>query len=961
MPGRKLFIVALLAGWWLGCSASSAVYGIEAKASSGDPTQHDAAYDVVIYGGTAAGVVAAIQADAMGLRTALVSPDRHLGGMTSGGLGWTDSKNGAAIGGLARQFFHRVWQYYQQPETWSRSERADYAWRMIAQPGRAVDDEREVMWTFEPHAAEAVFDRWLAESGVDVFRDEWLDREAGVSVRDGRIETIRTLSGRTFAGRMFIDATYEGDLMAAAGVSHRIGRDAASEFNERLNGIRFEQPGARYFKDDAFVGIDPYVNPGEAGSGFIVGVEGELPAEERFGERDSRLQSFNYRLCLTTEPDNRIPIERPTDYHEADYELLLRLYEAGHRSGFTTHELPNRKTDSNSLGVMSFDFVGGNQSIVQDWNYTEASYEVRRRIAAAHRDYQLGLLWTIMNHPRVPEEERRKWSRYGLTADEFRDTENWPHQLYVREARRLQGLATMTQHHVQMKPGFEVTDSIGLGSYSLDSHDVRRLVIDGQIRSEGGFYEYWDKPYPIAYGSIVPRRGEVQNLLVPVTLSATHAAFGSIRMEPTYMILGQSAATAAGLAISEGLAVQEVPYALLRERLATDGQMLEFSATREEPADARGRFETWGAETLAAIHRDLWMAERGLYAERRIRDGEQLEPAFTWGVGVQLSALTAATRVDPATYQGELTAYIDAVEPYWVEHNGVGGYDVLPVRTAVDRYYDDNAWLVLALVEAHRLTGEEKYLLRAAQTQRFVLSGEDESLGGGIYWRENVRESKNTCGNAPAIVGALLLYQETEDADHLAAAKRLYEWTRSQLQDEGDGLYWDNVRIDGRVDRRKYTYNSAVMLRANVLLYEITGEAKYRDKAKRMAESAAQHWIDPDSGAVRDSGRFAHMLLEALLEVDRVTDENRWLPTVEKSLEYVHEHIRDRDGRYGSRWDRQPRRRQRSHQLLDQAGVARAYFAAAHAVRLRAEAAKATNAVEQNKAAAPASGTAAPP
>lgn len=540
-------------------------------------------YDVVVYGGTAAGVIAAIQTSRMGRKAVLVSPDKHLGGLTSSGLGWTDSKDGRAIGGLAREFYRRIWQHYNRPAAWTRTNRAEYARRTLAQPGRAVDDVNKVMWTFEPHVAEAVFERWLASSRVDVHRDEWLDRESGVEVQDQRIQRIHTQSGRAYAARVFIDATYEGDLMAAARVTYRVGRDAVAEYDEPLNGIRFKDTGDRLSKNDIRGRIDPYVKPGDPSSGFLPGIEGEMPRHERGGDGDTRLQSFNYRLCLTTLTDNRLPIGRPADYNEADYELLFRLYEAASPtaspSGFTTQEMPNGKTDSNNAGSMSFDYVGGNYSIEGGWNYSEAGYDQRRRIAQAHRDYQMGLLWTIMNHPRVPADERGRWSRYGLAADEFRDNGNWPYQLYVREARRMRGLTTMTQHHVQRKSGYFVTDSIGMGSYSLDSHHVRRVVIEGQVRSEGGFYERLEGPFPISYGSIVPRREEIQNLLVPVTLSATHAAFGSIRMEPTYMILGQSAATAAVFAIQSRTAVQDLSYGVLRRRLLADGQVLGPPAT----------------------------------------------------------------------------------------------------------------------------------------------------------------------------------------------------------------------------------------------------------------------------------------------------------------------------------------------------------------------------------------------
>jgi len=530
-------------------------------------------YDVVVYGGTPAAITAALQAARLGARTALVSPDTHLGGMTANGLGWTDSKDGRAIGGLAREFYHRIWQHYRAPAAWPRGDRSLYA-GISAQPGPAIDDAQQVMWCFEPKVAEQVFERWLAESTVEIFRDEWLERNGGVTVSDRRIRRIRMLSGRVFQAEVFIDATYEGDLMAAAGVSYRIGRDRAAEHGEPLNGIYFEDATARYYKDGQYEGISPYRVPGDPRSGLIAGIEGEFLHAEKPGDSDRRLQSFNYRLCLTDRPDNQVSVTRPADYREADYELLLRLYESGHSSGFSTQAMPNGKTDSNNEGLMSLDFVGGNFSAAHGWNYSESDYATRRKIVEDHRRYAQGLLWTIMHHPRVPKAARIRWSRYGLAADEFADNGHWPRQLYVREARRLNGLNTVTQHHVENKPGYETTDSIGLGSYSLDSHAVRRVVVDGRIRTEGQFYVWKDTPYPISYGAIVPRPDDIRNLLVPVTLSATHAAFGSIRMEPTYMILGQSAGAAAVLAAQRNQAVQEIPYAELRRQLVKDGQRL---------------------------------------------------------------------------------------------------------------------------------------------------------------------------------------------------------------------------------------------------------------------------------------------------------------------------------------------------------------------------------------------------
>jgi hypothetical protein len=526
-------------------------------------------YDLVIYGGTCAGVTAAIAADRMGLRTILVSPDDNLGGLTSNGLGWTDSKDEKAIGGLSREFFHRIWKHYREPAAWTRTNRDEYAARVHAQPGKTIDDDKQVMWTFEPKVAEQVFDQMLAETKVTVLRDEWLDRSSGgVEVSNGRIAAIRMLSGKVIRGAMFIDATYEGDLMAAAGVTHRIGRDANAEFGETLNGIFFKTPGMTYNSNDKWAAIDPYVVPGDPKSGFVAGIEGELPAGQKLGDADDRLQSFNYRLCMSAVPENRIAIDKPAGYDEKQYELMLRAYEAGHDSGFSTQEMPNGKTDSNNTGMVSFDFIGGSAG------YSEGSYEQRKQITANHQAYQRGLLWTLMNHPRVPEAKRREWAKWGLAADEFTDNGGWPKQIYVREARRMVGEMVMTEHHVKLAAGYAIDDSIGQGSYSLDSHGIRRVVVNGKILVEGGFYVWHDKPYPISYRAIVPKRNEIQNLLVPVTLSATHAAFGSIRMEPTYMILGHSAAVAASLAIRGKTSVQDVQYERLKRELIEQKQVL---------------------------------------------------------------------------------------------------------------------------------------------------------------------------------------------------------------------------------------------------------------------------------------------------------------------------------------------------------------------------------------------------
>lgn len=366
----------------------------------------------------------------------------------------------------------------------------------------------------------------------------------------------------------------------------------------------------------------------------------------------------------------------------------------------------------------------------------------------------------------------------------------------------------------------------------------------------------------------------------------------------------------------------------MRALLLISGFLLTPGCAQDD-AQVAAQLRRWGDETLAAIRRDFRIPESGLYAERIGEGNDPRQPAFMWGCGVQLSALAAAGRLDPGTYKDELDDFIERLDSYWHVTADRGGYDVQPRQRSSDRYYDDNAWIVLALVDAYDATGRPNYLDRAAAAQRFVMSGEDDRLGGGLYWRENERESKHTCANAPGIVGALLLYQRTGEPAHLQNARRLFDWTRSHLQDPEDGLFWDAIRLDGTVDRRKFTYNSAVMIRANCLMYEITKERPYLDEAVRISRAAIKHWVDPISGAVRDAGHFAHMLLEALLEVGRRTGEPGWRDTVMRSVRFVHDELRDADGRYPNRWHLDARRGRRGFQLLDQASVARLYFAAA--------------------------------
>lgn len=517
--------------------------------------------DVVVYGATSAGVMAAVQAARMGADVVLVGPETHVGGMTSSGLGWTDSGKKHVIGGLAREFYHRIWRHYQRPDAWKWQAFEDHLTNSRA--ARGVDDDTETMWNFEPHVAEAVFGEFLAEHDVLVKRDEWLDRDNGVERAGNRIRSIRMLSGNVYRGRMFIDATYEGDLMAAAGVSYHVGREANDVYGETWNGV---QVGVLHHRHWFMEPVDPYVVPGDPSSGLLPRISGAPPGEK--GEGDHRVQAYCYRMCLTDHPENRVPFPKPDGYDPSQYELLVRVFESGWREAFDKFDpVPNRKTDTNNHGPFSTDHIGMN------YDYPEASYARRKEILEEHTGYQQGLMYFLANDPRVPDDVRIPMSKWGLAQDEFADNNHWPYQIYVREARRMVGAYVMTEHHILGTR--DVPEPVGMGSYVMDSHNVQRYVKpDGYVQNEGDIGVSVEKPYGIAYGAITPKQDECANLLVPVALSTSHIAYGSIRMEPVFMILGQSAATAAVMAMEEGVAVQEVEYKDLRERSEADGQVL---------------------------------------------------------------------------------------------------------------------------------------------------------------------------------------------------------------------------------------------------------------------------------------------------------------------------------------------------------------------------------------------------
>ncbi|WP_286766438.1 MULTISPECIES: FAD-dependent oxidoreductase [Rhodopirellula] len=539
-----------------------AVWSVPTRAADPEPV------DLVVYGGTSAGIAAAVQAHRMGKTVIVIEPSQRVGGLTTGGLGQTDIGNKAAIGGIAREFYEDVAEYYQDPAAWKFQRSDEY--RGGGQSKTAAGEA--AMWTFEPSAALSIYEDWIERDGIRVDYGKRLDRSAVTMTRSlpARIIAIRMESGETYRARMFIDATYEGDLMAAAGVSYTVGREANSQYGETLNGVQTKMAIHHQLRK----GIDPYVVPGDASSGLLPHIDPEGPGEE--GGADHRVQAYCFRMCLTDHPQNRIPFEKPDGYQPLWYELMLRNYEAGEDAApWINSSMPNRKTDTNNRLGFSTDFIG------QNYDYPEASYEEREKIVAEHLLYQQGLMWTLANHPRVPENVRKQVSRWGMCKDEFVEGNGWQDQLYIREARRMVGEYVMTQKNCQ---GLPVEDPIGLAAYTMDSHNQQRYVDEnGHVRNEGDVQVGGFPPYGISYRSLVPKRREVSNLLVPVCLSATHIAFGSIRMEPVFMVLGQTTATAAAIAIDDQVAVQNVDYERLANRLLEDKQVLAYTGPEAKP------------------------------------------------------------------------------------------------------------------------------------------------------------------------------------------------------------------------------------------------------------------------------------------------------------------------------------------------------------------------------------------
>jgi hypothetical protein len=508
-------------------------------------------FDVVVYGGAAGGVIAAVAAAREGLKTALLAPGGHLGGMVSGGLGWTDYGRKAVIGGYALEFYHRVGRHYQMP--------------LYGQ---------DAAWLPEPHVAEDILRSMVKEAGVALFEHARLREANGVRKDGARVAAIATEAGDQFTAKVFIDSSYEGDLMARAGVTYTVGREASSQYGESLAGVRERTPYHQFPVDVAAY---------DAAGKLLPEISARrLPAP---GSADRAVQAYNFRMCFTDAAANRAPFAKPAGYDPARYELLARLIRARTQaegrvpaldSLMKIDRIPNGKTDVNNNGAFSTDYIGGS------WNYPDASYAERARIWQAHKDYQAGLFYFLANDARVPEALRQEMNRWGLCKDEFTDTDNWPHQLYIREARRMVGEYVVIQKDLQTertKP-----DAIGMGSYNSDSHNVERIAgPDGNVRNEGDM-QVGVQPYQIPYRVMLPKRSEAVNLLVPVAFSASHVAYSSIRMEPQYMILGHAAGVAARLAIASGKPVQEIDVGALAATLRKQGAVLEYAPSAQAPA-----------------------------------------------------------------------------------------------------------------------------------------------------------------------------------------------------------------------------------------------------------------------------------------------------------------------------------------------------------------------------------------
>lgn len=640
--------------------------------------------DVVVYGGTSGGVIAAVEAARLGKKVILIEPGKVLGGMSSGGLGWTDNGSTETIGGLSREFYQRVYRFYQKPENWRWQKREDYlTWlpKIWGVDGPRME-EIKAQFIFEPRAAKAVFDDLVREAGVQVVYGERLDLKRGVRKDGANIASITMESGRVFAAKVFIDGSYEGDLMARAGVKYIVGREPNSLYGETLN-------GAFPFTPAPFPKISPYVVPGDPKSGLLPRVEPKPPGPK--GSGDHRVQAYNFRVCLTDIPENRVPIAKPANYNPLDYELLARhiatmqnvrpgprkhaaigLRGNGGDLGINFELVPNRKTDSNCGSEFGTDMFGASY----DW--PEADYAKRDQIFEQHKTYTLGLLWFLGNDPRLPAEVRAEMQRWGLPKDEFADSGHFPHQMYVREARRMISDYVVTEHDAYARS--IAADSVALASYPLDSHGVTLYVDEnGVLHRERGFFVGGTKPFPISYKALRPRAGECDNLLVLSCLSASHAAYGSVRMEPVFMMLGHAAGAAASLAVDRNVTVQNVPYPVLRERLLAEKQILDreaprptaASATKAKPEPAVPADEKLARNLKVLVERKL-IASPDYFLANAVKgkqcDGEQVAALFV-AMAKAIQPVSDANQAIPVLIEQRLFSS----KEYWVPRAVPGG------------------------------------------------------------------------------------------------------------------------------------------------------------------------------------------------------------------------------------------------------------------------------------------------
>lgn len=516
--------------------------------------------DLCIYGGTSAGVIAAVQAASMGRKVLLVEAGRHLGGMSVEGLGGTDIdnqpfQNSPAVGGLALEFYRRISAHY------GRSQKFE---AMLA-----ARDKDTSLWRFEPHVAESVWDAWVRESGITVLLGHRLKETRGVTKDGTRIMALHFENGAEARAKLFIDATYEGDLLAFAGVGFTVGREGNAKYGETNNGVRTDTTHKQHDRP-----IDPYRTPGDPKSGVIFGVQDEPLGEH--GAADESIQGYCFRLCLTKNPANRIAITQPANYDPGHYEMQRRYLAAGGVISPPHAAVPNGKTDPGTWHSLASNFTGWNH------RYPVASHTEREAMLRTSRDHIRGLYWFMAHDEAVPSQQRRAWSAWGLCKDEFTDNGGWPRAFYVRNGRRMTGDFVLTEAQLRRTNPEPVNDSVGLIWWPPDFHSARCLVKDGRVWNEGAVFNVTSKPdwipCGIPYRCLVPKAAECTNLLSPTCPSSSYVAYGAYRIEFTFMVAAQSAATAAVMAMDTGTPVQNVDYTRLRGRLLTDQQILDVPA-----------------------------------------------------------------------------------------------------------------------------------------------------------------------------------------------------------------------------------------------------------------------------------------------------------------------------------------------------------------------------------------------